>query len=290
MEAPPLKTFSPKELAQIVGVSESSIKRWVDDALIRVTRTAGGHRRIRLQDALHFIRDRNLHVLRPDLLGLPTTGAVRPSEAPGAGLLHLLRHGRSVDVRNALAQQYATGTPLAVLFDEQIAGAMEVLGTLWEEDAAGIFIEHRATAACIEAVSHLRGLLPTPPPDAPVAIGGAPPGDPYLLPSLMAATVFAEAGFADVNLGPDTPADSFLRAADVHHPQMVWIAMTSPLNATRADVLARDLFQPLLDAGVEVVVGGQQSARWADRWPAPTCIIPSMGALAAHLATRQSDR
>ena len=49
--------LSPKELAQAIGVSESSLKRWADEGLLRATRTAGGHRRIPLAEAIRFLRD-----------------------------------------------------------------------------------------------------------------------------------------------------------------------------------------------------------------------------------------
>lgn len=38
--------FSPKEVAQRLGVSESSVKRWLDQGVVPVLRTAGGHRRV----------------------------------------------------------------------------------------------------------------------------------------------------------------------------------------------------------------------------------------------------
>ena len=49
--------LSPRELAQAIGVSESSLKRWADAGQIRVARTAGGHRRISIADAVRFIRE-----------------------------------------------------------------------------------------------------------------------------------------------------------------------------------------------------------------------------------------
>ena len=38
--------LSPRELAEAVGVSESSLKRWADRGRVHVHRTEGGHRRI----------------------------------------------------------------------------------------------------------------------------------------------------------------------------------------------------------------------------------------------------
>ena len=47
------QVLSPREMATVLGVSESSIKRWVDDGAITSTKTAGGHRRITVSEASH---------------------------------------------------------------------------------------------------------------------------------------------------------------------------------------------------------------------------------------------
>ncbi|MDX1683088.1 MAG: excisionase family DNA-binding protein, partial [Phycisphaeraceae bacterium] len=63
-------TLSPKEMALTIGVSESSVKRWVDEGQIEATRTSGGHRRISVPEAVRFVREEDYPLLRPDLLGL----------------------------------------------------------------------------------------------------------------------------------------------------------------------------------------------------------------------------
>ena len=66
-----MKTLlSPRELADAIGASESSLKRWTDGGLIVATRTAGGHRRIPLAEAIRFIRETAQPVVRPEILGL----------------------------------------------------------------------------------------------------------------------------------------------------------------------------------------------------------------------------
>src|SRR3954465_11808076 len=66
----PKPLLTPKELADAIGASESSLRRWVDNGDIRISRTAGGHRRIPLAEAIRVIREIGAPVVRPDLLGL----------------------------------------------------------------------------------------------------------------------------------------------------------------------------------------------------------------------------
>ncbi|MGB5390214.1 MAG: helix-turn-helix domain-containing protein, partial [Thermoanaerobaculia bacterium] len=68
--------LSPKEFAQAIGVSESSIKRWVDSGTIPASKTAGGHRRIAMSEAVRFLRETKTPLLHPDILGLPDVSAL----------------------------------------------------------------------------------------------------------------------------------------------------------------------------------------------------------------------
>ena len=61
--------LSPKDLAQAIGVSESSIKRWVDNGEIQATKTAGGHRRIPISEAVRFLRETRSGLVNPEAIG-----------------------------------------------------------------------------------------------------------------------------------------------------------------------------------------------------------------------------
>lgn len=290
MEAIGTKTFSPKEMAEAIGVSESSIKRWVDDGRIDVMRTAGGHRRILIQEALRFIRAQGMRVLRPDLLGLPDLSGLPPEaregEVTGEVLFHLLKRGEAVKVRGIITQQYLNGMDLATLFDEPMTEALEQLGTLWEEGEEGIYMEHMATQICIEAINQLRLLVPVAKPGARVAVGGAISGDPFILPSLMASTVLADAGFAEVNLGPDTPPAALLHAAEAHRPGLVWVSLTAPLAENQPEELIAQVLQPLHAQTTEVILGGRQAVAHRDQWPGFVHIMASMREFASHVAAQ----
>lgn len=282
------RTFSPKELAQVVGVSESSIKRWVDDGLIGVMRTAGGHRRILAREALRFVRAQGMRILRPDLLGLPDITGLPPEardgEFSGEVLFQLLRQGEAAKARGIIASRYLNGTSLADLFDGPMAEALAELGELWKHGTEGIYAEHMATTICIEAINQVRLLIPPPGDDVPRAVGGAPSGDPYLLPSLMAAAVLADAGFNEVNLGPNTPAPALLHAVEVQRPHLVWMALNAPQDAKAMDDLIEQLFTPLRTRKIEIVLGGRQAVLGCRRWPDFVRVMRSMSDLAAYVS------
>jgi excisionase family DNA binding protein len=252
------RSLSPRDLAGALGVSESSLKRWIDAGRIRATRTAGGHRRIAIPDALAFIREARVQVVRPELLGMRDTPEAQVDRPLDDGALRqALIDGDARTARGWIESRLLDGARLADLCDGPIRTAMYEIGELWQHEANGVFVEHRATDVCIQALARLRAMF-EPAPDAPIAIGGAPEDDPYLLPSAMAALVLAAEGFRTVNLGADTPTAALHHAAAHHQPRLVWISASSPVPLAQAHEVAA--FLASLPPGVVTVVGGRHRA------------------------------
>lgn len=276
---PVRQLLSPAELAQAIGVSESSLKRWVDAGKVHAVRTEGGHRRIPIADAIRFIRERRLRVLRPELLGLPanTMAFVDPANDVDA----LQRHLEAGDVRHARARilaRYLEGESIAALCDGPIRGALDRIGELWKDSDAGIFIEHRASDVVMQLLAQLRAML-QPPDGMPVAIGCAPAGDTHLLPSFMAATVLGSEAFDAINLGADTPVTALEAAIVQHAPRLLWVSVMMPPTLEVAAGLAK-LLEREADAKRAVIIGGRHVARLPVRGDA-VHVAASMRELAA---------
>lgn len=252
------RLLSPRELADAIGVSESSLKRWADAGRLQVARTEGGHRRISLTEAVRFIRETGAVVVRPDVLGLAGVPANDGrAAAPADDLLYqALVSGDGAAARAIIIGGYLEGTSVATLADGPIRAAMTRLGELWRHDSQGIFLEHRATDLCVQAVAALRGLIETPA-DGVVAVGGAPEADPYLLPSMLAATVLASVGVRAVNLGLATPLATLRHAIAHHGARLAWLAITSTVPEEQAASIA-GLARELALAGRTLVLGGQR--------------------------------
>ena len=152
---------------------------------------------------------------------------------------------------------YVEGQSLAEIFDGVVGEAMHRLGELWQHDAMGIILEHRATDICLQAVQRMRATL-EPEPGAPVAVGGGLPGDPYLLPSLLAATVLAGAGYHAMNLGPETPSGALIQAADEFDAKLVWLSISVARETDELRQVVGQLACALRVRGAKLVVGGQR--------------------------------
>lgn len=248
-----MRLLSPRDLARALGVSESSLKRWVDAGKIVASRTEGGHRRIEFGEAMRFIREAGIRLAHPELLELSVT----PESERETRLLDHLLDGDAPATLRWLTTRYLAGTSIAALADGPIRDAMYRIGDLWRHDPGGVYLEHRATDGCLNAVGQLRSLIEPPPPNSPIALGGAPSGDPYLLATQLAALVVSEAGLRPINLGPDTPPEAFERAIADCRPALVWLSITSAL--TPAGARAVHKWVSAVPATTQVVIGGQQA-------------------------------
>jgi excisionase family DNA binding protein len=257
--------ISPRDFAEAIGVSESSVKRWIDQGVLTAARTAGGHRRIQREEALRWLRDTQTPLLRPERLELPeATASVSRATSldSGAERFHeLLVAGAEVDARGLLAGLFIAGHAVSRIADDVIRPALMKIGALWEHGDEGIFIEHRATAICIQSIRELVVLTTPAAPDPasdprPVAVGGAPSGDPYLVAPALAALALTEAGFQAVNLGPDTPLPVLELAAARLNARLVYLSFGAP--PTERHVREVAVFASRLrQSGIHLSLGGR---------------------------------
>jgi excisionase family DNA binding protein len=262
--------LTSRQLADAMGVSESSLKRWADDGRLRAWRTEGGHRRFALRDALQFVRRRRAPLVRPEILGV---GAPAGNE----GFVTAALAGDADRARELLVARFASGESIASLCDGPIKDALARVGELWKHDPAGIYVEHRMTAVCVEVLAALRAMMPAP--TGALVIGGSAPGDPYAVTSMMCAATLIDVGLRATNLGADTPVDSLLRAAG-ERPALVWLSIMAPPPPVTIAAVS-ELAAELARREVPLVIGG----RWADTIPGPARRGASMAELAAIAAT-----
>ena len=252
--------LSPKQLARVIGASESSLKRWIDGGQIQAIRTTGGHRRVTLAEAVRFIRERHHQIVDSQPLGLPAITHEVP-ESLAERLHQMLISGDAVGTRTLLMTAYVSGTPITELCDGPIREALIRIGTLSDHGQldADIATEHLATDTCLNALNYLRSYLPETNELAPIALGGAPAGDPYLIPTLMAAMTFETCGFRTRNLGPNTPLAVLHEAAVRYRPQIVWLSVCSPDGLGALHQPLMHLADELAQLGATLVIGGRVS-------------------------------
>ena len=147
---------------------------------------------------------------------------------------------------------------METLADFVIAPAMNQLGHEWEAGRIEVLHEHRGTQLCVSTLYELKGVLETQGDrERPLAVGGSPELDYYVLANLLAEMVLLDAGWRATDLGPHTPISSFRQALVELRPRLLWISVSELVDRDRFLAEYRGLYQEAERAGVPVVIGGR---------------------------------
>lgn len=251
--------LTTRQVAEALQVSESSVKRWCDRGVLPTIRTAGGHRRIPLDGFMKYLEESNQQVVAPVF---PAT-RVKESETAGKSDAELEREfcdavgaGNEEKCRQILTRFLAQQRSLTVLADDFIAKTFHELGEQWSSGDLEVYQERRGGEICSRLIHEMRRLLPTPPENAPLAIGGSPEGDHYTTSTRLIELVLREAGWQTMNLGSNLPLDTIASAVSDHRPKMLWLSI-SHIEDEAAFMENYSKFYEALPKSLAVVVGGR---------------------------------
>ena len=249
--------LTPKQVARALDVSESSIKRWCDKGVIETQYTTGGHRRITRPGLLAFLRGSKQQLVRPDALGLPPTSGqtVRVIDRACQQLVDALLAGDDGLCRQIGIDLYLAEHNISVICDDVLAAAFRQIGDRWSCGEAEVYQERRGCEMTLRLLHELRGVIPPPAADSPLAIGGAATGDQYSLGTNMVELVLRDANWNAVSLGDNLPFETMAAAIRTHRPKLFWLSCS--YIEDEADFLTR-YHQLYDDYGLDVafVVGG----------------------------------
>lgn len=270
-----------QQVADALGVSVSSIKRWVDSGALEATRTMGRHRLVSLASALTFARRENFPVD-----GLMSLAPAQPGEAGlDAGsvdtLLDVLKAGDERQAAAMIVAAYHSAGSIVDLADQLVRPALERIGQGWFLGQWEIYEEHQATGILISTLAGInQGLVRSAAGPRPLALGASPDGDPFVLPRLLAEITVRESGWDVRNLGGDLPLRSLATATRRHRPRLIFLSASR--IADRAQFLNdyAYFYEAANQVGAAVILGG----RALDPELRSRLVYASFGDRMAHLA------
>lgn len=251
--------LSPKQVARAIGVSESSLKRWCDSGLIRMEKTAGGHRRLPREAVIGFIREQGHTLRHPELLGLPV--AVGQTEwaldSAKDSLRDALVAGNEELCRQIVVDVYLADHSVSAICDRLLTPAFHEIGELWDCGEVEVFEERRACELCLRVVHELRQLIDRNSLTGPVAMGGTLDGDPYTLAVSMAELVLRDVGWQASSLGHLLPFQTIESAVKRHRPRLLWLSVATIRDESRFIEEMQSLFNVAKSFDTAVVLGGR---------------------------------
>ncbi|WP_425616107.1 B12-binding domain-containing protein [Anatilimnocola sp. NA78] len=252
------ESFSPKQVARAIGVSESSLKRWCDRGLIPTVCTAGGHRRLPVQGVLDFIKSTQRTLVRPEVLGLPSPlGGRRRTPSEGSEeLVKLLVAGDELAARRLLLDLFLDHHRLSLIGDTVLAPAFTRIGELWDCGQVEVYRERLACRICARVIDEIRRLIVQPAAEAPLALGATPSGDFYDLPGGLVELTIRQNGWRSLSLGSNLPFEALALAVAQQQPKLFWLSI-SHVSDREEFASTYPLLKRALGEDVPLVVGGR---------------------------------
>ncbi len=236
--------LTTRQAARLLGVSHSTVKRWVDDGLMSSVRTAGGHRRIDRSAIERWLRKE------------PAKSGENPVVA---NWIERMLDGRRYLVDEALLEARARLGSWYRVADE-VGEALVELGKRWQAGRISVVEEHAASERLTRALYRVNDSLPNRV-DGPRALLACAGDDEHTLGLFLAEICLQELGWSSVALGRRVPTNELVQAIERGSATLVVMSASSVAKDKKAlAALARTVGAACRRAGVELVLGG--SGAW----------------------------
>lgn len=253
--------MTTSQVAELLDVHPSTVKRWCNDGDLAFDKTEGGHRRIHLSDVLDLTRERGIRTMLDPFTPYEAhvwTAVTEAAETGSFDKVHALALGwldrGRIQRMGWLFREIGRHPriPFEEFADRCIRGFMIRIGDLWRSGQLRSGEEHMTTEMLVETLLRLRdeGIDASgesaarengdgrhrPAPhlrDAGasadrVAVVGAMEGDRHHLASLCLRIMLERRGWHVFYLGADVPVEDFAAIQGQHAASLVCVSFAPP--------------------------------------------------------------
>lgn len=235
--------LTTSQVADLLDVHPSTVKRWCNEGDLVFDKTEGGHRRIHLRDALDLAGAREIPTFLTPFTpyeGHVWSGVNQVVESGSYDRIHALAMGWLLRGRTTrLGQLFLElgrhpQIPFTSFCDRGIAGFMKEIGAAWRAGQLRVGEEHMLTETLLEVLLQLRAeILRDPParlnggPDR-VAVVGSMEGDRHSFGALCIRLALERLGWEVFYLGADVPVEDFGAMQKARGAALVAVSFAPP--------------------------------------------------------------
>jgi excisionase family DNA binding protein len=234
------KLLTSSEVAELINVNVSTVKRWTDNGEIKCSHTLGKHRKYRMKDVIDFasknhiqinpthyfpdkeydeeIRQINFAVYSNDYQFLSNT------------FYNYILSGNKTKAESLLKFIYGLKVPLGTIFDSVIAPSMKQIGLDWYDNKIGIETEHLASNIALHSIIKLQDVIIRKEQKGFISICGCLTGEYHNIGITCVNNLIESEGWQSFLLGSNTPASSFIKMIERHKPNLVCISTSAIIN------------------------------------------------------------
>ncbi|MBT3937572.1 MAG: MerR family transcriptional regulator [Candidatus Marinimicrobia bacterium] len=268
-----MRYLNSKDVALLMGVNVSTIKRWTDANMLPCFQTQGGHRKFTLAHINIFLKNNKKKVQKVNLFelqGLADKNLIHYIEKGDYNELCPLFLNASILADNKrlitiLTGLYLKGNPLHNIYDKLVFPVLHKIGYLWAADKLSVYEEHLASEAVRIALYDLGELLEYPPlVDDTAAICFTFTGDDHELPLIMVKQLLELNQIKTLNLGRNFPIKFLKRLIDQLNPKYIVISVNYIENLDQIEEELDELLTIALKHNIKIFVGGNAITQLTD--------------------------
>lgn len=268
--------MNSEEVASMLGVNVSSVKRWTEQGKLPCFKTAGGHRKFLLADVAEFLashKDKRPHV---QIFPIESEEDLQIS-------LAILKHnfdylmdyilGQALASRRERVQQvlngmYLNGHGLPEIYDAVVTPVLHTIGDLWEQGEITAVEEHLASNAIRDCLVRLQGIVRIPTEKIGQVICLNPSGEMHDIALKMVDHILEARGYIVLFSGAMTPITQLQKVGAWVGVKRIYISATVVENAGRLEEELRTLCNLAQQMDRQVYLGGRAFDRIAFTHPA----------------------
>jgi len=265
--------LSTQEVAALLNVTETTIKRWADEGNIPCTKTLGGHRKFAMKDIVAFA-ERNAY---------PLTGTAPPPMTDRQFeqlefAVHTRNFSKISEVFFQIAQQgdreglltlllYLSKhhISIATIADEVVKPALMKVGAMWAEGKMEISREHLASQAVTEALVRLAPELHRKPSNGLVAACACAEGEFHEIGLRNLAFALETEGWKVHYIGANTPFESLQTFIKKIKPDLFCLSLTVINNKSEFFEELRSTQKLLHATGGMFMIGGFYAPQYSPK-------------------------
>ncbi|MBS2024300.1 MAG: helix-turn-helix domain-containing protein [Deltaproteobacteria bacterium] len=272
--------LSTRQVSQLLGVGEATVKRWADAGEIDCFRTPGGHRKFTLKDVTAFVQERHYEVAG----GMPSARALGLAGDTEGAIRAMEQSALDGDAGACVAQMSALrlkGMTLAEIFDDVVTPTLHRVGGKWEKCQLSVAEEHIATGAIIDAIARAQPLAE--PAGEPVradrgsAVVASVAGDQHDVASRMVACLLRARGFEVLAPLAQTPGRDLAELVVRARARVVCLSSTAPKHSEPIKEQVDIVGEAAAQTGALLFCGGPGMAKL--KLPAGARLLKRVGEL-----------
>lgn len=252
-------TLSSKQVAELLGVNESSVKRWADSGMLSCYKTPGGHRKFKKNDLLIFSSKYSYELKKNIHLSQEPANMQKQSldfEKIKKLLLIKLLKGSDDEIMDYLYSLHISGLSVTDLYDNVISGTMKRIGEMWMMKEISIEDEHISTSKIIKAIIRFHGKLEPNIKNGLTAFCGCPEKEFHELPLLSVNNILQYKGWNTIYAGVNLPVKSFISGIKLYKPDLVCLSATIAEDKERFLIDTKKIYNAAKNSGAYFVIGG----------------------------------